>query len=52
MRKFENIKMKFGESMNEFDERFGKIIIDLTTLGKQYTNIGDTLKVMRAFSKE
>ncbi|XP_073138839.1 uncharacterized protein [Henckelia pumila] len=38
IQKFDNIKMKPGETMNEFDERFSSIMIELNALGKSYSN--------------
>ncbi|XP_073121990.1 uncharacterized protein [Henckelia pumila] len=35
---FDNAKMKPGETMTEFDERFSTIICELIALGKTYTN--------------
>ncbi|XP_073132175.1 uncharacterized protein [Henckelia pumila] len=35
---FDNVKMKPGETMTEFDERFSNIICELIALGKIYTN--------------
>ncbi|XP_073063996.1 uncharacterized protein [Primulina eburnea] len=34
MQKFENMKMKTGETMNEFDERFSSLVNELSALGK------------------
>ncbi|XP_075494058.1 uncharacterized protein LOC142531720 [Primulina tabacum] len=34
IQKFDNAKMKSGETLAEFDERFSGIIIELTSLGK------------------
>ncbi|KZV33282.1 hypothetical protein F511_05405 [Dorcoceras hygrometricum] len=50
--KYESIKMKDGETMAEFDERFSDVIIELTSLGKEYSNRELALKVMRALPKE
>lgn len=41
--------MKSEEYLNEVHERFSCIIIELSALGKEYTNREVTLKVMRAF---
>ncbi|XP_073133852.1 uncharacterized protein [Henckelia pumila] len=49
---FDNVKMKPGETMTEFDERFSNIICELISLGKIYTNREIALKVMRALPKE
>lgn len=51
-KKTKNIKMKFDDSLNEFNERFNSIIIELTTLGKEYTNRKIVLKVMRVLSRK
>ncbi|KZV32716.1 hypothetical protein F511_33384, partial [Dorcoceras hygrometricum] len=45
-------KMKDGETMAEFDERFSAVVKELTSLGKEYSNRELTLKVMRALSRE
>ncbi|KZV49998.1 hypothetical protein F511_39832 [Dorcoceras hygrometricum] len=50
--KYESIKMKDGETMTEFDERFSAVIIELNSLGKEYSNKELALKVMRALPKE
>ncbi|KZV38163.1 hypothetical protein F511_40979 [Dorcoceras hygrometricum] len=50
--KYEAIKMKDGETMTEFDERFSAIIIELNSLGKEYSNRKLVLKVMRALPRE
>ncbi|XP_073122726.1 uncharacterized protein [Henckelia pumila] len=52
IQKFENIKMKLRETMNEFDERFSSIMIELNALGKGYSNRELALKVMRALPHE
>ncbi|XP_073138713.1 uncharacterized protein [Henckelia pumila] len=49
---FDNVKMKPGETMTEFDERFSNIICELIALGKIYTNHEIALKVMRALPRE
>ncbi|XP_073129611.1 uncharacterized protein [Henckelia pumila] len=49
---FDNVKMKPGETMTEFDERFSNIICELIALGKIYTNREIALKVMRALPRE
>ncbi|XP_075489525.1 uncharacterized protein LOC142528370 [Primulina tabacum] len=48
IQKFDNAKMKPGETLAEFDERFSGIIIELISLGKDYSNREISLKVMRA----
>ncbi|KZV56922.1 hypothetical protein F511_18934 [Dorcoceras hygrometricum] len=50
--KYESIKMKDGETMTEFDERFNAVVIELTSLGKEYSNRELALKVMRALPRE
>ncbi|KZV57205.1 hypothetical protein F511_40840 [Dorcoceras hygrometricum] len=50
--KYESIKMKDGETMEEFDERFSAVVIELTSLGKEYSNRELALKVMRALPRE
>ncbi|XP_073137527.1 uncharacterized protein [Henckelia pumila] len=50
--KFDNAKMKPGEAMAEFDERFSNIICELISLGKIYTNHEISLKVMHALPRE
>ncbi|KZV35242.1 hypothetical protein F511_09475 [Dorcoceras hygrometricum] len=50
--KYESINMKDGETMTEFDERFSTIVIELNSLGKEYSNRELALKVMRALPKE
>ncbi|XP_073064003.1 uncharacterized protein [Primulina eburnea] len=52
IKKFDNAKMKPGETLTEFDERFSSIIIKLTLLGKEYSNREIALKVMRALPRE
>ncbi|KZV50163.1 hypothetical protein F511_20411 [Dorcoceras hygrometricum] len=50
--KYESIKMKYGETMTEFDERFNAVVIEITSLGKEYSNHELALKVMRALPRE
>ncbi|XP_073061929.1 uncharacterized protein [Primulina eburnea] len=50
--KFNNIKMKTGESMDEFDERANSIINGLNALKKVYSNKEIALKVVRGLPKE
>ncbi|KZV44161.1 hypothetical protein F511_13084 [Dorcoceras hygrometricum] len=50
--KYESIKMREGETMTEFDERFSAVVIELTSLGKEYSNRELALKVMRALPRE
>ncbi|KZV17004.1 hypothetical protein F511_26888 [Dorcoceras hygrometricum] len=51
-KKYESIKMKDGETMTEFYERFSAIVIELNSLGKEYSNRELALKVMRALPRE
>ncbi|KZV36530.1 hypothetical protein F511_44118 [Dorcoceras hygrometricum] len=44
--------MKDGETMAEFNERFSAVVIELTSLGKEYNNRELALKVMRALPRE
>ncbi|KZV41427.1 hypothetical protein F511_19671 [Dorcoceras hygrometricum] len=50
--KYEPIKMREGETMAEFDERFSAVVIELTSLQKEYSNRELALKVMRALPRE
>ncbi|KZV52413.1 hypothetical protein F511_33082 [Dorcoceras hygrometricum] len=50
--KYESIKMKDGETMTEFDERFSAVVIELTSMGKEYSNCEWAMKVMRALPRE
>ncbi|KZV43254.1 hypothetical protein F511_09840 [Dorcoceras hygrometricum] len=50
--KYKSIKMREGETMSEFDERFSAVVIELTSLGKEYSNRELALKVMRALPRE
>ncbi|XP_073153420.1 uncharacterized protein [Henckelia pumila] len=50
--RFDNIKMKSGESMSEFDERVSGIVIELNALGKTYPNRKVILKVKQGLPKE
>ncbi|XP_073057192.1 uncharacterized protein [Primulina eburnea] len=52
IQKFDNAKIKPGETLAEFDERCSSIIIQLTSLGKEYSNREIALKVMRALPRE
>ncbi|XP_073273260.1 uncharacterized protein [Primulina huaijiensis] len=52
IQKFDNAKTKPGETLVEFDERFSGIIIELTSLGKKYSNREIALKVMRALPRK
>ncbi|XP_075479462.1 uncharacterized protein LOC142520349 [Primulina tabacum] len=51
IQKFDNAKMKPGETLTEFEERFSSIIIKLIFLGKEYSNREIALKVMRALPR-
>ncbi|KZV16642.1 hypothetical protein F511_14712 [Dorcoceras hygrometricum] len=44
--------MREGKTMAEFDERFSAVVIELTSLGKEYNNRELALKVMRALPRE
>ncbi|XP_073275390.1 uncharacterized protein [Primulina huaijiensis] len=44
MQKFENLKMKVGETLNEFDERFSSLFNELAALGKDSGNREIALK--------
>ncbi|KZV30033.1 hypothetical protein F511_19259 [Dorcoceras hygrometricum] len=50
--KYESMKMKDGETMAKFDERFSAVVVELTSLGKEYSNRELALKVMRALPRE
>ncbi|KZV20927.1 hypothetical protein F511_08841 [Dorcoceras hygrometricum] len=50
--KYESIKMREGETMAEFDERFSAVVIEPKSVGKQYNNRELALKVMRALPRE
>ncbi|XP_073033741.1 uncharacterized protein [Primulina eburnea] len=52
IQKFDNAKIKPGETLTEFDERFSGIIIELISLGKYYSNREIVLRVMRALPRE
>ncbi|KZV19061.1 hypothetical protein F511_13977 [Dorcoceras hygrometricum] len=51
-KKFESIKMRDGETMAEFDEKFSAVVIEMTSLGKEYSNQELALKVMRALPRD
>ncbi|XP_073061952.1 uncharacterized protein [Primulina eburnea] len=51
IQKFDNAKMKPRETIAKFDERFSGIIIELISLGKDYSNREIAVKVMRALPK-
>ena len=50
--KYESIRMYSYESLDDFDERFCNILIELSSLGKNYTNREVVLKAMRALPRE
>ena len=50
--KFENFKMKPGETLDQLDGRFTDIVNELTALGKEYTPREMALKVLRSLPKE
>ncbi|XP_073035308.1 uncharacterized protein [Primulina eburnea] len=52
MQKFENLKMKAGETLNEFDECFSSLVNELAALGKEYGNREIAVKVMRALPRD
>ncbi|XP_073298543.1 uncharacterized protein [Primulina huaijiensis] len=52
IQKFDNAKMKPGETLTEFDEQFSAIMIELNSLGKDYSNCEIALKVMRVLPGE
>ncbi|XP_075489495.1 uncharacterized protein LOC142528336 [Primulina tabacum] len=52
VQKIDNIKMKTGESMIEYDERVNVIINELNALGKVYSNKEIALKVVQGLPKE
>ncbi|XP_075504548.1 uncharacterized protein LOC142541986 [Primulina tabacum] len=52
VKKFDNIKMKTGDSMNEYDERVSGIINELNALEKVYSNKEVALEVVRGLPKE
>ncbi|KZV24802.1 hypothetical protein F511_21012 [Dorcoceras hygrometricum] len=50
--KYESMKMRDGETMEEFDEHFSAVVIELTSLGKEYNNRELALKVMPTLPRE
>lgn len=52
IQKFDNIKIKTEETVNEFNERFNYIVIRQASLGKDYRNRVIALNVMRALLRE
>ncbi|XP_073300264.1 uncharacterized protein [Primulina huaijiensis] len=51
VQKFDNIKMKIGESMHDYDERISGIINELNALGNVYSNKEVALKIVRGLPK-
>ncbi|XP_075479384.1 uncharacterized protein LOC142520266 [Primulina tabacum] len=52
IQKFDIIKTKTRESMNEYDEKVNRIINELNVVGKVYSNKEIALKVIRGLPKE
>ncbi|XP_073286764.1 uncharacterized protein [Primulina huaijiensis] len=52
VQKFDNIKMKAGESISDFDERVSTIVNELNALGRVHSNKEIALKVMYGLPKE
>ncbi|XP_073051266.1 uncharacterized protein [Primulina eburnea] len=52
IQKFENLKMKAGETLSEFDERFSSLVNELAAPGKEYGNREVALKLMKALPRE
>ncbi|XP_075479394.1 uncharacterized protein LOC142520277 [Primulina tabacum] len=52
VQKFDNTKMKNGESLDEYDERISSIVNELNALGKVYSNKEVALKVVIGLPKE
>ncbi|XP_073294532.1 uncharacterized protein [Primulina huaijiensis] len=52
IQKFDNAKMKLGETLKEIDEWFNSIVIEIPALGKTYCNCEIALKVMRILPRE
>ena len=52
VQKFENFKMKDGETIDEMDARFTNIINELSTLGKDYSTGEIALKILRGLPRE
>ncbi|XP_047325082.1 uncharacterized protein LOC124928875 [Impatiens glandulifera] len=50
--KYDSMKIKSGEIMMDFEERFTNIIIELSTLGKTYSNREVNMKVVKALPRE
>ncbi|KAL8528794.1 hypothetical protein ACS0TY_006308 [Phlomoides rotata] len=52
VQKFENFKMKSGESLEKFDLRYTEILNEMESLGKDYSLKEKNLKVLRALPTE
>ncbi|KAL8536698.1 hypothetical protein ACS0TY_012042 [Phlomoides rotata] len=52
VQKFENFKMKPGETLEKFDSRFTKILNEMESLDKHYSQREKNLKVLRALPTE
>ncbi|KAL6534145.1 hypothetical protein OROHE_013070 [Orobanche hederae] len=50
--KFDNFKMKTGESIDQVDARFTEIVNEINSLGKTYGNREMALKVLRSLNLE
>ncbi|KAL6552522.1 hypothetical protein OROHE_007902 [Orobanche hederae] len=50
--KFDNFKMKTGETVDQVDARFTEIINEINSLGKTYGNREMGLKVLRSLNRE
>ncbi|KAL6585833.1 hypothetical protein OROMI_002477 [Orobanche minor] len=50
--KFDNFKMKSGESIDQVDARFTEIMNEINSLGKTYGNREMALKVLRSLNPE
>ncbi|KAL6553645.1 hypothetical protein OROGR_007487 [Orobanche gracilis] len=50
--KFDNFKMKTGESIDQVDARFTEIVNEINSLGKAYGNREMALKVLRSLTPE
>ncbi|KAL8473337.1 hypothetical protein ACS0TY_030241 [Phlomoides rotata] len=52
VQKFENFKMKPGETLEKFDSRFIEILNEMESLGKDYSQREKNLKILRALPNE
>ncbi|XP_075475476.1 uncharacterized protein LOC142506183 [Primulina tabacum] len=52
IQKFDNIKMKAGESMSDFNERVSSIVNELNALGRVHSNKEIAMKLIRGLPKE